>query len=158
MKKYAKAIHKYIDSVKITAICVDCGKTFECLCRTNKPCERCYLCRRKQAAEKQKEYRCKERREKLATAEHKLPAEKIFRCNVCFCEFKSPATSHPKYCKNCRKAARKIRAADSRKARRKARRERVKSRKAPQERIADIMKKAAAEGLTYGQYMARKGK
>jgi hypothetical protein len=34
----------------------------------------------------------------------------------------------------------------------------VKSRKAPQERIADIMKKAAAEGLTYGQYMARREK
>lgn len=147
--KYAKAIHEFINSVKITAICVDCGKAFEC--RTKKPCERCYLCRRKQVAEKQKEHRRQERRDRLATAEHKPPAEKIFLCNVCLCEFKAPASSHPKYCKDCREAARRTRAAGNRQARR----ERVKSRKAPQERISDIMAKAAAEGLTYGQFMAK---
>jgi predicted nucleic acid-binding Zn-ribbon protein len=147
--KYSKAVQRFLDKAKITVTCADCGKTFQS--RAKIPGDYCYLCRRKRAVEKQKEYRRQERRERLATAEHKPPAEKIFLCNVCLCEFKAPASSHPKYCKDYREAARRTRAAGSRQARS----ERAKSREAPQEQISDIMAKAAAEGLTYGQYMAK---
>lgn len=154
-EKYAKSAQKVVQAAKISVICADCGKLF--VCYAANPTERCTLCREKRAREKQKEYRRKEReefRELLISNNIKPPTETVFLCQLCFCEFRAPTNSHLKYCADCRKTAYEIKARKSDRARR----EKAKRRKAPQERIADVTKKAAAEGLTYGQYMARKGK
>lgn len=154
-EKHAKSAQKVVQAAKISVTCVDCGTVFECRAAT--PTERCTVCRRKRAREKQKEYRRKERQEfsaLLKNSGYKPPTETVFLCQLCFCEFRAPTNSHAKYCASCRKTAYEIKARESDKVRR----EKAKRRKAPQERIADVMKKAAAEGLTYGQYMARKGK
>lgn len=153
--KYSNSAQKVVQAAKIMVTCVDCGTVFECRAAT--PTERCTVCRRKRAREKQKEYRRKEREEfsaLLKSSGYKPPTETVFLCQLCFCEFRAPTSSHPKYCESCRKTAYEIKARESDQARRKKK----ERRKAPQERIADIIKKAAAEGLTYGQYMARKGK
>ena len=142
-EKYAKSAQKVAQAAKIMVTCVDCGTVFKCRAAT--PTERCTICRRKRAREKQKEYRHKEREEfsaLLKSSGYKPPTETVLLCQRCFHEFRAPKHSHPKYCADCRETAYTIK------------------KKIPYKKpttITEVVKAAAAMGLSYGDYVRRYG-
>ena len=97
------------------------------------------------AREKQKEYRRKEREEfsaLLKSSGYKPPTETVLLCQRCFHEFRAPKHSHPKYCADCRETAYTIK------------------KKIPYKKpttITEVVKAAAAMGLSYGDYVRRYG-